>query len=265
MTAAGRVGVSFQGCIISVLICGSVGLVGLGPLFCQSDVLSQSERKARGILKKTVEALGGQAYLATRNITMEGKVFQFRRDSLRGSGKFLLFEEHPLKRRLELNKGKIVLINNGDQGWKIEYKNITDQTPEEIRNFRIKMKHSLGHILRLRRGEKDMKFRYLGKSRFHIINVEGVKLIDAEGDEIKIYVNSRTSLPVKMEFESPPRGKRWASEDERLFHNYHVVGGVKIPFTIILNSNGYKFSEMQLTSAVINSNLSESLFSSPQK
>lgn len=265
MTVSGRVEVPFQRCIICVLICGSVGLVGLKSLFCQSEFLSQSEKKARGILEKTVEALGGQAYLATRDITMEGKVFQFRRHSLRGSGKFRMFEKHPLKRRMELSKGKIVLINDGDQGWKIEYKNIKDQTPEEIRNFRINMKHSLDHILRFRRGEKNMKFRYLGKSRFHIINVEGVKLIDAEGDEIKIYVNSRTSLPVKMEFESPPRGKRWASEDERLFHNYHVVGGVKIPFTIILNSNGYKASEMQLISAVINTNLSESLFASPQR
>ena len=64
--------------------------------------------------------------------------------------------------------------------------------------------------------------------------------MDASGDKVRIYVNSRTFLPVRMEFESPPRGKRWATEDKRFFHNYHEIDGVKIPFTTILNSNGYK-------------------------
>ncbi len=245
---------------------GFLSWIGVSPLPGQSDFLRRSEEKAKQILQKTVDALGGSAYLTARGIVREGKIFQFRKEDLRGYGQFRMLEEPPLKRRVELGKkAKIVLINDGDQGWKIEYKNVKTQTPEELRNFRIDMNHNLDHILRFRRQEKDMKFRYLGRSRSHLIHMDGVQLIDAKGDKVRIFVNSRTFLPVKMEFESPSRGKRWATDDKRFFHNFHEIDGVKIPFTTVLNSNGYKASEIQLTSASINADLSDTLFSSPQK
>lgn len=237
-----------------------------GSLPSQSDFLSQSEEKARQILHKTVESLGGETYLKARNIVREGKLFQFRRDVLQGSNKFRTLESLPLKQRVELGgKGQIVLINDGERGWKIEYKNIKTQTEEELRNYRIDMKHKLDHILRFRLRKEDLKIRYLGKSRTHLEQLDGVQLTDTQGDKVRIFVNSRTFLPVRMEFESPPRGKRWATEDERFFHNFHEIDGVKIPFTTVLNSNGYKAREVQLSDVQINADLSNTLFLSPQK
>lgn len=237
-----------------------------GPLPGQSDFLRRSEERARRILHKTVEALGGEAYLAAQNIVRKGKFYQYRRDVPRGSNEFRTLVAPPWKRRVEFGKkARIVMINDGEQGWKIEYKNIKTQTEEELRNFRIDMKHDLDHILRFRLGEKDLKVRYLGKSRTHLEQLDGVQLMDASGDKVRIFVNSRTFLPVRMEYESPPRGKRWATEDEKFFHNYHEIDGVRIPFTVILNSNGYKALETQLSSAQINTDLSDTLFSSPKK
>lgn len=231
-----------------------------------SDFLRRSEERARQILRKTVEALGGEAYLTVRNIVRKGKFYQFRRDVLQGSNEFRTLAEPPWKRRVEFGKkARIVVINDGEQGWKIEYKNVKIQTEEELRNFRIDMKHDLDHILRFRLGEKDLKVRYLGKSRTHLEQLDGVQLMDASGDKVRIFVDSHTFLPVRMEYESPPRGKRWATEDEKFFHNYHEIDGVKVPFTVILNSNGYKAMETQLSSAQINADLSGSLFSSPRE
>ena len=241
-------------------------LAAPGPLPGQSDFLRRSEEKARQILDKTVQALGGEAYLMAQNIVRKGKFYQFRRDVLRGSNEFRTVVAPPWKRRVEFGKkARIVHINDGEQGWKIEYKNVKTQTEEELRNYRIDMKHDLDHILRFRLREKDLKIRYLGKSRTHLEQLDGVQLMDASGDKVRIFVNSRTFLPVRMEYESPPRGKRWATEDEKFFHNYHDIDGVKIPFTVVLNSNGYKALETQLSSAQINADLSDTLFSSPPK
>ena len=237
-----------------------------GLLQGQSDFLRRSEERAREILNKTVEALGGEAYLMAQNIVRKGKFYQFRRDVPRGSNQFRTVVAPPWKRRVEFGKkARIVLINDGEQGWKIEYKNVKTQTEEELRNYRIDTKHDLDHILRFRLREKGLKVRYLGKSRTHLEQLDGVQLMDASGDKVRIFVNSRTFLPVRMEYESPPRGKRWATEDEKFFHNYHEIDGVRIPFTIILNSNGYKAMETQLSSAQINADLSDTLFSSPEK
>lgn len=247
-----------------IWMAGFLCLAGVGLLPGQSDFLRRSEEKARQILEKTVDALGGEAYLTARTIVREGEFFQFRRDNLRGSNRFRLLEMPPLKRRVEYGKkGRVVVINDGDRGWKIEYKNVKTQTPEELRNFRIDMNHNLDHILRFRLREQGMRVRYLGKSRAHLVAMDGVQLIDAKGDKVRIYVDSRTFLPVKMEYDAPPRGKRWATEEERFFHNYHEVDGVKIAFTTVVNANGYKASEFQLTSATINTDLPDALFASP--
>ena len=241
-------------------------LAAPGPLPGQSDFLRRSEERAREILNKTVEALGGEAYLMAQNIVRKGKFYQFRRDVLRGSNEFRTVVAPPWKRRVEFGKkARIVHINDGEQGWKIEYKNIKTQTEEELRNYRIDTKHDLDHILRFRLREQGLKVRYLGKSRTHLEQLDGVQLMDASGDKVRIFVNSRTFLPARMEYESPPRGKRWATEDEKFFHNYHEINGVKIPFTVVLNSNGYKAMETQLSSAQINADLSDTLFSSPPK
>lgn len=241
-------------------------LAAPGPLPGQSDYLRRSEERARQILHKTVEALGGEAYLAVQNIVRKGKFYQFRRDVRQGSNEFRTLVAPPWKRRVEFGKkARIVLINDGERGWKIEYKNVKTQSEEELRNYRIDMKHDLDHVLRFRLREKDLKVRYLGKSRTHLEQLDGVQLMDASGDKVRIFVNSRTLLPVRMEYESPPRGKRWATEDEKFFHNYHEIDGVSIPFTVILKSNGYKALETQLSSAQINADLSDTLFSSPPK
>ena len=157
-------------------------------LFTQSDFLNRSERKARQILKKTILSLGGSSYITAENIVKEGKIFGFRQENLRAANKFRMFEKHPLKRRVEFgDKGEIVYINDATKGWKIKYKDVKEQSKEEIKFFLISMKHTLDHVLRFRQKEKGMKIRYLGKTRSHLLILEGVQLMDKEGDKIKIY------------------------------------------------------------------------------
>jgi outer membrane lipoprotein-sorting protein len=230
-------------------------------LFSQDGYLERSEKQAKEVLGKTVQALGGEAFLKTQDVTTTGKFYQFRKDDLQGVGQFYSYDKFPFKSRTEFGKKKeIVTINNGDKGWKIEYKVVKEQSSEEIRNFQINMRHNLDYILRFRLDEEGMKFRYLGKSRIDLDEVEGVQLIDKGDDRIKIFVNASSFLPVKMEYRSPGFGKRWPSEDEEYFHNYHEIQGVQIPFGTVRYSNGYKSAEIQLESVKLNSGLPDSFF-----
>ena len=105
-----------------------------------------------------------------------------------------------------------------------------------------------------------MKFRYLGRTRMDLDEVEGVQFIDKENDRVKIFVNANNFLPVKMEYKSPAFGKRWPTEDERFLYSYHEVTGVQIPFKTVRFSNGYKSGETNIESARINSGLADTLF-----
>jgi hypothetical protein len=230
-------------------------------LWSQSDYLKASEDKAKEILNKSIEALGGAAFQKMQDVQRTGKFYSFRKDELNGGGAFQSFEKFPAKQRFEIGrKGEIVNINDGDKGWKIEYKVVKNQSPEEIDVYLKGLKHSLDHILKERLTEPGMKFRYLGKSRLDLGEVEEVQLIDQDNDRVKISINASNFLPVKLEFRSPGFGKRWPSDDERHYFNYHNVQGVQIPFSTVRFSNGYKASEFHLETVKIDQSLSDALF-----
>jgi hypothetical protein len=245
--------------IVTLVLVHAIALAGFGQ--AQSDYLKETEAKAREALKKAIDALGGEAYLNIHDVQRTGKVYQFSKDDLRGAVPFQSFDKFPLKQRFEMGKkGEIVNINDGDDGWKIEYKVVKNQSPEEITLYKAGLKHSLDHILRERINEPGMKFRYLGKSRMDLGEVECVQLIDKDNDRVKICLNASNSLPVKMEFKSPGIGKRWPTDDERLFYNYHEVQNVQVPFSTVRFSNGYKASEFHLAVVKHNQGLPDALF-----
>jgi outer membrane lipoprotein-sorting protein len=240
---------------------GAVSFIG-----AQADYLKEAETKARELLKKSIEALGGEAYLKVQDIQRTGKFYQFSKDNLRGAVPFQSFDKFPLKQRFEMGKkGELVNINDGDQGWKVEYKVVKTQSPEEIALYKAGLKHSLDHILRERIHEPGMKFRYLGKSRMDLGEVECVQLIDKDNDRVKIYINASNFLPAKMEFKAPGFGKRWPSDDERLMYNYHEIQNVQIPFSTVRFSNGYKVSEFHLSEVKLNQGLPDALFTPDYK
>ena len=117
----------------------------------QADYLKEAETKARDLLQKAVEAMGGDAYLKMQDVHRTGKFYQFSKEDLRGAVPFQSFDKFPLKQRFEMGKkGEITNINDGDSGWKVEYKVVKNQSPEEIRLYKAGLQHSLEHILRER-------------------------------------------------------------------------------------------------------------------
>ncbi len=229
--------------------------------FAQANYLKESEEKAKAVLAKTVEAMGGDAFKNVRDMNVAGRLYEFRKDVLAGTTLFQNRIKFPTKMRYEVGKKmEVVLINDGDKGWKVEYKNVSEQTVEEVRVFRANLKHNLDYLLRFHINEEAMKFRYLGRTHIDLDEVEEVQLIDKEDDKVKLVINASTFLPVKMEFQTPSAGKRWASDDERQYFNYHNVQGVLFPFSTVRFSNGFKTSEVQLDSVRINTNLPDALF-----
>src|SRR2546428_14053758 len=112
---------------IKNVYCGVFGFVLLScnslVLLSQENYLVEWEKKAKQILEKAIEALGGESFLKTKDITRQGRLYQFRKDDLQGLGQFQSYDKFPLKLRRKLGKKKeIIDINNGDKGLNIDYK-----------------------------------------------------------------------------------------------------------------------------------------------
>ena len=225
------------------------------------NYLEESEKKAKAVLEKTVEALGGERFLQAKDVSVRGRFYEFRKDESAGTTVFQSYTKFPDKFRNEIGKKKdIVIINDGEKGWKIEYKNLSTQSPEEIGSYIKNMRHSLDYVFRFLFKEKDTKLRYAGQSRMDLDTADEVQLIDKDNDRIKIFISGSTYLPLKMEYQSPGIGKRWATEDEKFYYNYHNIQGVQIPFKTVRMANGFKASEIHLEAATLDSGLPDALF-----
>jgi len=83
---------------------------------------------------------------------------------------------------------------------------------------------------------------------------------------MEIYLDASTSLPAAVSFNTHP--DRDASRDipvEITFSDYRLVNGVQIPFHVQKYFNGSLILDMQFERADLNTGLSPSSFSVPQK
>ncbi len=243
-----------------VMLAGTIGMWWTSPSLAQNDYLAESELKAKEMLQNTIQALGGEAYLKMTDMTRSGKAYQLKDENLRGLTRVTILDKFPDKTRTEYDNQNIVYVNVGDKGSKIEYKNVKDQTSAELEDFLAGRKHNLDYILRVRLKEEGMRFRHLGKSRIDLDEAEGVQLIDKTGDKVRIFVSATTWLPLKMEFQTPGRGNRWTSDDERFYYSYHTISGIQVPFGIVRNTNGYKVSEFRFEEVQVDTGLSDAIF-----
>ena len=77
--------------------------------------------KARQMLDRTIQGLGGQAFLSAKSLTTKGRVFFFQDGNTAGMQPYESWVVFPDKRRFSYGKTKpVILINNGDKGWELD-------------------------------------------------------------------------------------------------------------------------------------------------
>jgi hypothetical protein len=121
----------------------------------------QSAAKARQILDRAVEALGGNAYLSVHDVTCIGRIGQFdHAGEVIGFGKFIDYAQPPLKERQEnLPKRNIISVFNGDKGWDLDRGGVSDAPLSDRTDFQEDVLKDLDNILRRRSHEPGMADR----------------------------------------------------------------------------------------------------------
>ncbi|HVN78951.1 MAG TPA: hypothetical protein VMW38_08135 [Terriglobia bacterium] len=246
---------------LTLFLLGLAEVIASTSAISQSNYLGESEKKAKEILEKTVQALGGERFLQAKDLTTNGRFYEFRKDVLSGTTVFQTYTKFPDKIRTEIGKKREeVIITDGEKGWKIEYKNVSEQSPEEIKRNTKNERHSLDYVFRFLIKEQGLKFRYVGQSHLELDEAEELMLIDKDNDRVKILISATTYLPMKLEYQTPGIGNRWGTEDEKFYYNYHYIQGVQVPFKTVRFANGFKVSEVYIESAVLDSGLPDTLF-----
>jgi len=230
----------------------------------QTEVLmpEQSAAKAKDLIQKAVQALGGSEYLAVRDATCSGRIGSFGHSGdLMGYEKFIDYSKLPDKDRSEnLPKRNIIEIKNGDKGWVLDRGGVSEADEVSIAEFQEDIKTDIDNVLRDRWKEPGTILRYLGPDVVDLKEADWIEFVDNDNRSIRIAFAKATHLPLRKVLVTRDPGTRMRSETIEYYSNYHPIGGVIQPFQVTRERNGQKIYQAFIEECKFNTNPSDSLF-----
>jgi len=218
----------------------------------------QSAAKAKQVLNQLISAMGGEAYLQTRETDCTGRLAQFENNGdLSGYTNFRDYWHLPDKNRTEYEvkgaKGGIlgVLIGsipfkggtniemyNGDEGWTMDRGGVTEQSAVSIAEFKEQTKRDMDNVLRFRLKEEGMLFRYGGMDLVDMKPVEWVELVDREDRTFRLAVLQNSHLLARSIVITRDETTRERREEVTSYGNYHMNGQVMAPLQVERKRDG---------------------------
>jgi len=237
-------------------------------MFSRPLVHAQDEEKIKKLFQDAIQAMGGTPYLQVTDMVSDGNYFMFDRDgNSSGLIRYGDFTKLPDKSRFELGNRKkeldVTVFNlERKEGWILEgQKDTRIATPEEMKDFKNSVKHAIETIFRNRFKDPENKLFYLGPAE-NSVQLEMVKLIDPENDEVTIYFDRMSKLPAKLEYQViDQRGIHYREVVE--FSQWHMVQGVNTPMRMDTSRNGRQISQQFVLKMAYSTGLKDSFFVKP--
>ena len=241
---------------------------------------SDNARKARAVLDKTVEALGGQPYLTYENRSEEGRYYPLYHGRTNSTGiPYRYYVDYPDKDRFEvihtkdvfllfgqvsdvkvMNKSDIVLIHNGDKGYETTYKGTAAQDKVDLENYLRRRRHSLEWVFRKWVQDPNVALFYEGAAVVDGKETEGVTLLNSQNDSVSVYLDLNTHYPIKISYSwRDPKDRQKNVEDE-VFDGYKLVQGIWTAHSITRYYNGESSQQRFINVASYNLKLPDSMF-----
>jgi hypothetical protein len=208
------------------------------------DILlpAESAEKAKGLIQKLIQALGGQTYLSAPDISCSGKLAVFDRSGeLTGWAPFWSFTKLPDKSRIEYYKQRnLVTVHNGPNGWELDRGGVVDMPAERIEDYREDTLVDMDYVLRFRLKEEGIIFRYGGSDLVDLKQVDWVEIVDRERRTIRIAIERATGLPLRARVIKRDPRTRERIEELSYFSNFQNIQGIMTPYRVALERGGRK-------------------------
>jgi len=239
-----------------------------------------SAAKAREVIQRSIQALGGPAYLGVKDITRSGRYSTFEHSgAVTGTIKIIDIVKMPDKERIEYifrrefetyiplpldipfhKTGSAYELRNGENGWTLAGGGVEEMPPESLDRVREQRKKDINLLFRVRLNEPGMALRYTGQDTVELKFVDWVETSDADRFTTRIAIDRSTHLPIHAVFLFRDRETRDTVQDDDYFSSYHLIQGVVTPLQISHEHNGYHVSQVFLEDVKYNTGLSDSLF-----
>jgi hypothetical protein len=231
------------------------------------------QEKARQLLDKALEALGGQAFLDIKTVKQTGRAYSFYRQNLRGFAVVTIYNQYepmrenedrdwlPLSRReVYTEKGDYYVLFQNGKGWEITYLGARPLPEDMLQRYRISARREIFYILRYRLQEPGMYFYYSGTEIVDNVPTHAIEIIDNEGDAVTVYLRMSDNLPVQQVYIRRDPKTRIPYEEKSTFSKYRKVGAVTLPWNIQHQRDGEKTFELFGRTAEVNGKVNPAMF-----
>ena len=222
----------------------------------------ENVRKAKALLDKAINALGGEAYLGVRDMQQEGRTYSFHHGRPTSNGvQFWRFVEFPDKERIEITKQRdVAMLYNGDKGYEITYKGPHPIEPKDVMDYLRRRKFSLDVVLRKWTRDPKVALFYEGNAVAAEQPALQVTLINDKNESVTLYFDAETNLPIKKTFTWRDPDDKQRNLEEEIYDNYRLVQGIMTAYGFTRIFNGDMAVQRFLNAAKYNQGLNPAMF-----
>jgi outer membrane lipoprotein-sorting protein len=217
----------------------------------------------RAIVKKAVDAQGGEAKLAKKPAitTKETGTFSGMGAAVPFTGTISM--HLPNRMRMEI-KDVFTMVVDGDKGWISTMGMVQDMTKEQIDEQMAVLRCDwVATLLPLVKGT-DFQLAALGESTIDGKSAVGVRASRKDYRDVSLYFDKKSGLLVKCEYivKADELGGKEVTQ-EALFSQYEDVDGIKMAKKVVTRRDGQAFVESSVEDVRREEKLDDSLFARP--
>ena len=222
----------------------------------------ENVRKAKALLDKAIQALGGEAYRGVRDMQQEGRTYSFHHGRPTSNGvQFWRFVAFPDKERIEITKQRdIAMLYNGDKGYEITYKGPHPIEPKDVTDYLRRRRFSLDVVLRKWTADPKVALFYEGNAVAAEQPALQVTLINDKNESVTLYFDAETNLPIKKTFAWRDPDDKQRNLEEEIYDNYRLVQGIMTAYGFTRIFNGDMAVQRFLHAAKYNQGLNPAMF-----
>jgi hypothetical protein len=217
-------------------------------LVCGGSLRADDAKDARAIIEKAIPAAGGAEKIEKQKaMTWQEKgTYYGMGDGLPFMASYAI--QMPDKFRMEI-PNLFTIVVNGDKGWvKGGNGETQDMTADQLKPHHESL--YAGEVERLVPVLKDKSFTLslLGESKVGDKSVVGVKVAKQGRPDVNLFFDKRSNLLLRMEYttHSTELGGKEVTQ-ELLFSDFKDVDGVQHPMKVLINRDGKKYVEAELS------------------
>jgi hypothetical protein len=229
--------------------------------------------KGKQCLDEVIGALGGPSILNMQNRVETGRAVTLYRDQLTGLSQSRIYTEYlrtPEPGKLGVHERQFfgkkqdssALLLDG-KGYDISYRGARMMTRDTLERYYLTTRHNFFYILRQRLKEPDLIVELTGHEAIENQSTDVIDFYDANNENVTVWVNSFTHLPVRQRWYRREKGTGYRYEEITHYSKYRESGGIHWPRNFQRDRDGERIAEVYDDDVKFNVALKEDIFTLP--